>query len=143
MVLFGSMQAVSNVAPPVELERSRAVAIMRRTDPKLACETVEALLAGGMQAIEVTFNSPGALDMLRAIDQAFGARVLLGAGTVLDADDAEAALDIAVQNAHQVRAVWIVSIGRGQQPCRFIQSEKRLVLVQDRHFPKLFRFRRG
>ena len=72
MVLFGSMQAVSNVAPPVELERSRAVAIMRRTDPKLACETVEALLAGGMQAIEVTFNSPGALDMLRAIDQALG-----------------------------------------------------------------------
>ena len=93
MVLHGSMQTVSNVAPPVELERSRTVAIMRRTDPKLACETVEALLAGGMQAIEVTFNSPGAVDMLRAIDQAFGARVLLGAGTVLDADEAEAALD--------------------------------------------------
>lgn len=86
------MQAVPNVAPPAELERSRVVAIMRRTDPKLACETVEALLAGGMQAIEVTFNSPGAVDMLRAIDQAFGSRVLLGAGTVLDQEQAEVAL---------------------------------------------------
>jgi 2-dehydro-3-deoxyphosphogluconate aldolase/(4S)-4-hydroxy-2-oxoglutarate aldolase len=87
------MQAVSNVAPPAELERSRVVAIMRRTDPRLACETVEALLAGGMQAIEVTFNSPGALDMLQAIDQAFGARVLLGAGTVLDQEQADLALE--------------------------------------------------
>src|SRR5437763_14532907 len=97
MVLHGSMQRVSNVAPPVELERSRAVAIMRRTDPKLACETVEALLAGGMQAIEVTFNSPGALDMLGAIDQAVGARDLLGAGAVRDAADAEAAVDTAAR----------------------------------------------
>jgi 2-dehydro-3-deoxyphosphogluconate aldolase/(4S)-4-hydroxy-2-oxoglutarate aldolase len=87
------MQPVPNVAPPAELERSRVVAIMRRTDPKLACETVEALLAGGMQAIEVTFNSPGAVDMLRAIDQAFGRRVLLGAGTVLDQEQAEVALE--------------------------------------------------
>ena len=87
------MQAVPNVAPPAELERSRVVAIMRRTDPRLACETVDALLAGGMQAIEVTFNSPGALDMLQAIDQAFGARVLLGAGTVLDQEQADLALE--------------------------------------------------
>ena len=119
MVLHGSMQAVSNVAPPVELERSRTVAIMRRTDPKLACETVEALLAGGMQAIEVTFNSPGALDMLRAIDQAFGARVLLGAGTVLDADDAEAALDTGARfivSPHTDTAL-VAGLARRGVPC--------------------------
>src|SRR5919199_6891246 len=92
-VASASMQAVSNVAPPIELERSRVVGIMRRTDPTLACETVEALLDGGMCAVEVTFNSPGALEMLRAIERAFGSRVLLGAGTVLDRQQADVPLD--------------------------------------------------
>jgi 2-dehydro-3-deoxyphosphogluconate aldolase/(4S)-4-hydroxy-2-oxoglutarate aldolase len=93
MVASASMQAAANVAPPIDLERSRVVGIMRRTEPTLACETVEALLDGGMCAVEVTFNSPGALDMLRAIDRAFGSRVLLGAGTVLDQPQADVALD--------------------------------------------------
>ena len=84
---------VENVAPPPELEQTRLVAIMRRTDPTLACETVEALLAGGVRVVEVTFNSPGAVDMLRAIGSAFGSRVLLGAGTVLDQSQAEQALE--------------------------------------------------
>jgi 2-dehydro-3-deoxyphosphogluconate aldolase/(4S)-4-hydroxy-2-oxoglutarate aldolase len=53
----------------------------------------EALLAGGVDTLEVTCDSPGVLDMIRAIDAALGERVLLGAGTVLDAQTAQAALD--------------------------------------------------
>jgi 2-dehydro-3-deoxyphosphogluconate aldolase / (4S)-4-hydroxy-2-oxoglutarate aldolase len=87
------MDAVPNMAPPPELEQTRVVAILRRTDPGLACETVEALLAGGVRAVEVTFNSPGVVDMLRAVDRALGSRVLLGAGTVLDEDQANVALE--------------------------------------------------
>ncbi len=119
MVLTGSMQAGSNVAPPAELERSRVVAIMRRTDPKLACETVDALLAGGMQAVEVTFNSPGAVDMLRAIDQAFGARVLLGAGTVLDHEQAESALECGARFivSPHTDAALVATLARRGVPC--------------------------
>jgi 2-dehydro-3-deoxyphosphogluconate aldolase / (4S)-4-hydroxy-2-oxoglutarate aldolase len=87
------MDALPNTAPPPELEQTRVVAILRRTDPGLACETVEALLAGGVRAVEVTFNSPGVVDMLRAVDRALGSRVLLGAGTVLDEDQANIALE--------------------------------------------------
>ena len=53
----------------------------------------EALLAGGVDTLEVTCDSPGVLDMIRAIDAALGDRVLLGAGTVLDASTAQSAVD--------------------------------------------------
>lgn len=88
------MPSVPNVAPPPELEATRLVAIMRHTEPSLACETVEALVAAGVRAVEVTFNSRGAVDMLRAIGSRFGSRVLLGAGTVLELEQAELALEV-------------------------------------------------
>jgi 2-dehydro-3-deoxyphosphogluconate aldolase/(4S)-4-hydroxy-2-oxoglutarate aldolase len=86
---------------PQQLEASRLVAIMRHTEPSAAIRTVEALLDGGVCVIEVTFNSRGVLDMLREVGAAFGPRVLLGAGTVLDTD--------AAQQALQAGATFIVS----------------------------------
>src|SRR5436309_2934288 len=78
---------------PARLEASRVVAIMRRTDAAAAVETAEALIDGGIAALEVTCDSPGALEMIRAISRSLGERVLLGAGTVLDAATAQTALD--------------------------------------------------
>lgn len=80
-------------AIPGILDESRIVAILRHTAPERAVRTVEALVAGGVRAIEVTLNSAGAIDMLHAIQAALGDRVLLGAGTVLDQAGAQAALD--------------------------------------------------
>jgi 2-dehydro-3-deoxyphosphogluconate aldolase/(4S)-4-hydroxy-2-oxoglutarate aldolase len=78
---------------PGRLEHSRIVAILRRTDPGAAVATAEALVAGGIPALEVTCDSPGAVDMIRTISRVLGDRVLVGAGTVLDATTAHAALD--------------------------------------------------
>jgi 2-dehydro-3-deoxyphosphogluconate aldolase/(4S)-4-hydroxy-2-oxoglutarate aldolase len=86
------VQAVKPVSIPSVLEETRVIAILRHTDPSLAVPCVEALVAGGITAIEVTFNSAGVLDMMRAIQLHFGERVLLGAGTVLDREQAEAAI---------------------------------------------------
>jgi 2-dehydro-3-deoxyphosphogluconate aldolase/(4S)-4-hydroxy-2-oxoglutarate aldolase len=80
-------------AIPAVLEQTRVVAILRRTEASLAVETAEALIRGGIGVIEVTLNTPGALEMLRAIRDAVGDRAVLGAGTVLDLPSAEAALD--------------------------------------------------
>jgi 2-dehydro-3-deoxyphosphogluconate aldolase/(4S)-4-hydroxy-2-oxoglutarate aldolase len=77
---------------PGELAASRMVAILRRTAADLAVETAEALLRGGLTVIEMTWNTPGMLAMLRATRDALGDRILLGAGTILDADAADAAL---------------------------------------------------
>jgi 2-dehydro-3-deoxyphosphogluconate aldolase/(4S)-4-hydroxy-2-oxoglutarate aldolase len=65
---------------------------LRHTAPDLAVRTAEALVAGGVTALEVTMNSAGALHMLEAMHAALGDQVLLGMGTVLDMQAAEAAL---------------------------------------------------
>jgi 2-dehydro-3-deoxyphosphogluconate aldolase/(4S)-4-hydroxy-2-oxoglutarate aldolase len=82
-----------HVSVPAALEKSRVVAILRRTEARLAVETAEALLKGGISVIEVTLNTPGALEMLRAMRDAVGDRAVLGAGTVLDIAAADEALD--------------------------------------------------
>src|SRR3954451_8945835 len=83
---------VERPAIPAALEETRVVAILRRTDAARAIETARAILAGGVRAIEVTCDSPGVLDMIRTISAEFGDRMLVGAGTVLDVETADAAL---------------------------------------------------
>jgi 2-dehydro-3-deoxyphosphogluconate aldolase/(4S)-4-hydroxy-2-oxoglutarate aldolase len=85
--------------PPVPeaLERSRLIAILRHTRPDLTVRTVDALLSGGICAIEVTFNSRGVIEMLSTVKAEFGERVLLGAGTVLDIESADQALQAGAQ----------------------------------------------
>jgi 2-dehydro-3-deoxyphosphogluconate aldolase/(4S)-4-hydroxy-2-oxoglutarate aldolase len=78
---------------PTRLEQSRIVAILRRTEASAAVATAQALLAGGIDSLEVTCDSPGAFEMIAAIAQALGEDVLVGAGTVLDESMAQSALD--------------------------------------------------
>ncbi|MGI9148963.1 MAG: bifunctional 4-hydroxy-2-oxoglutarate aldolase/2-dehydro-3-deoxy-phosphogluconate aldolase, partial [Chloroflexota bacterium] len=73
------------------------MAILRRTDPGAAVATAEALAGGGIPTLEVTCDSPGAVDMIRTLSQVLGERALVGAGTVLDATTAQAALDAGAQ----------------------------------------------
>lgn len=56
-------------------------------------KVVEAVAAGGVHCIEVTMTTPGALECLRAASAALkGADVLLGMGTVLDAETCRMAI---------------------------------------------------
>lgn len=68
------------------------VAIIRAPDGNQLVEVSEALLAGGIDVIEVTFTVPGAVDIIKQIRSEMGDRILLGAGTVLDPETARAAL---------------------------------------------------
>jgi 2-dehydro-3-deoxyphosphogluconate aldolase/(4S)-4-hydroxy-2-oxoglutarate aldolase len=87
-----ALELMPRPAIPAELEATRVVAIMRRTAAAAAVQTAEALLAGGLRCIEVTCDSPGAFEMIAAIRTAFGQRIQLGAGTVLDMTSAETAI---------------------------------------------------
>jgi 2-dehydro-3-deoxyphosphogluconate aldolase/(4S)-4-hydroxy-2-oxoglutarate aldolase len=73
------------------------VAIMRRTESSLAVETAEALLAGGVSVVEVTLNTPGALEMLEALARRVGDRMAIGAGTVMSAEEVRRALGAGAQ----------------------------------------------
>ncbi|MCZ8512006.1 bifunctional 4-hydroxy-2-oxoglutarate aldolase/2-dehydro-3-deoxy-phosphogluconate aldolase [Paenibacillus filicis] len=75
------------------LEQARIVAIVRGVERQHISGVAEALLAGGIPVMEVTLNTPGALDMIAELQKAYGDRMYIGAGTVLDVEDAKKALD--------------------------------------------------
>jgi 2-dehydro-3-deoxyphosphogluconate aldolase/(4S)-4-hydroxy-2-oxoglutarate aldolase len=68
------------------------VAIMRAKSSDQLLEAAKAVQAGGVEAIEVTMTTPGALDVIRQATSQFGNQVLFGVGSVLDAETARAAI---------------------------------------------------
>ena len=72
--------------------QSGIVAILRAPSGERLGDVAEALLAGGVDCMEVTFTVPNAIDVLRELDERVGDRALLGAGTVLDTETARAAI---------------------------------------------------
>jgi 2-dehydro-3-deoxyphosphogluconate aldolase/(4S)-4-hydroxy-2-oxoglutarate aldolase len=68
------------------------VAVVRASQNDQLVEAAQALADGGVSVVEITMSVPNALDVLRQVRQALGDRVLLGAGTVLDAETARAVL---------------------------------------------------
>ncbi|MBI2940318.1 MAG: bifunctional 4-hydroxy-2-oxoglutarate aldolase/2-dehydro-3-deoxy-phosphogluconate aldolase [Chloroflexi bacterium] len=75
------------------IRASGLIAIMRHTDAAAAVETVQALRDGGVEIVEVTMNTAGALGMLRALANHFGDAIVLGAGTVMDVAAVDAAAE--------------------------------------------------
>lgn len=59
------------------------IGILRGISPREAVEVGEALLAAGIERIEVPLNSPDPLESIRRLAEALGDRALIGAGTVL------------------------------------------------------------
>ena len=66
------------------------VAILRGLQPEEAPAIGAALVGAGFRILEVPLNSPRPLDSIARLAEAFGARCLVGAGTVLAAEDVEA-----------------------------------------------------
>jgi 2-dehydro-3-deoxyphosphogalactonate aldolase len=69
------------------------VAILRGVKPDEAVGIGEALLAAGFRLIEVPLNSPEPLVSIGRLAAALGDKALVGAGTVLSPQDADAVAD--------------------------------------------------
>lgn len=67
-------------------------AIVRVDTSEGLMAVVEALDKGGVNVVEVTMTTPNALEVVKEASARFGDRVLLGVGTVLDAETARAAI---------------------------------------------------
>ncbi len=67
------------------------IAIVRAQSADKFLPLCEALIAGGVNAAEITMTTPGAIAAIREARQKIGARALIGVGTVLDADTCRAA----------------------------------------------------
>lgn len=68
------------------------VAIVRGTGIESLFKIAEALREGGVQVLEVTLNTPGAIEMIGQLEKEYGAEMLIGAGTVLDPETARAVI---------------------------------------------------
>lgn len=75
------------------IRKSTVVAVVRTREPDRVTAIAEALLEGGVTAIQITTTVPGAVDVLRTLAGALGNRALLGAGTVLDTETARRVID--------------------------------------------------
>lgn len=66
--------------------------MVRAPSGELLVDVAEALLAGGVEAIEITFTVPRAQDVIEQVADRLGDKIVLGAGTVLDAETARTAI---------------------------------------------------
>ena len=75
----------------------KIVAIIRGANPGDVLKIAEALHAGGVNLLEVTLNSDSALEVIKQLSDVMKGKMLIGAGTVLDADATKAAIDAGAQ----------------------------------------------
>lgn len=74
------------------IEDKGVVAVVRAENDARAIEISKACMAGGIDAIEVTFTVPGAHKVIEALCDKFGDDLIVGAGTVLDSETARIAI---------------------------------------------------
>jgi len=74
------------------IRQTGVIAIMRATSSEQLLRAADAIRAGGVRAIEVTMTTPGALSVIEQAASRHDQDVLFGAGTVLDAESARAAI---------------------------------------------------
>ncbi len=73
------------------------VPVVRASSAQQAMQAAEAVCAGGIPIVEVTMTVPGAIDVIAQLSKSMGKDVLIGAGTVLDAETAQRCLDAGAQ----------------------------------------------
>lgn len=79
---------------PEIILQEKVIPVARGLDGSSAPRLVEALVAGGLNSIEITIESPEALGAIVAVA---GADIVVGAGTVMSVPDAERAVAAGAQ----------------------------------------------
>ena len=100
------------------IERVGLIPVLRARNAAQAHAVVKAMLAGGVTVVEVTMTVPGAIDLLRELKKEYGATLLLGAGTVTTAVEAEATIDAGAE--------FIVSPSFHQEVVTVTKAKKKL-----------------
>ncbi|WP_261301944.1 bifunctional 4-hydroxy-2-oxoglutarate aldolase/2-dehydro-3-deoxy-phosphogluconate aldolase [Paenibacillus andongensis] len=98
-----------------EIERTRIIAIVRGVQEAHILSLADALLKGGITVMEVTLNTPGALRMISELQDKSGQHMFIGAGTVLDLEDAKKAV--------QAGASFLVTPNMDEEVIRWASTE--------------------
>src|SRR5947209_4791057 len=73
------------------------VPVVRASSVEDANRAVEAICAGGIPVVEITMTVPNAISVIREVVQRHGSDVLIGAGTVTNAEQAESCVRAGAQ----------------------------------------------
>jgi 2-dehydro-3-deoxyphosphogluconate aldolase/(4S)-4-hydroxy-2-oxoglutarate aldolase len=97
------------------------VPVVRAASASQARAACEAVCAGGVPIVEVTMTVPGAVEVIAELAKSMPSDVLIGAGTVLDADTAARCLDAG--------AVFLVSPGFDAATVEFAKGRGVLIMA--------------
>jgi 2-dehydro-3-deoxyphosphogluconate aldolase / (4S)-4-hydroxy-2-oxoglutarate aldolase len=73
------------------------IPVVRAASVEEANRAVEAICAGGIPVVEITMTVPNAITVIRELVQRRGGEVLIGAGTVINAEQAESCVRAGAQ----------------------------------------------
>src|SRR3984957_11054953 len=97
------------------------VPVIRAASAKQALQAAEAVCAGGIPIVEITKTAPGAVEVIAQLSKSMGSEVLIGAGTVLDAETAQRGLDAGAE--------FLVSPGFDLGTVKFANSNGKLMMA--------------
>src|SRR2546427_5658666 len=97
------------------------VPVVRASSPGEARIAADAVCQGGIPIVEITMTVPGALDVIRELAKNSASDVLVGAGTVLNAEAARRCLDAGAQ--------FLVSPGLNLKTVELAVREGKLIMA--------------
>src|SRR4030081_1614543 len=97
------------------------VPVVRATSPHEALLACEAVCEGGIPIVEITMTVPGALQVICELAKDNAAKILIGAGTVLDVETARRCRDAGAQ--------FLVSPGLNLATVEFAVRENLLIMA--------------
>lgn len=97
------------------------VPVVRAESPALALQASEAVCKGGIPIVEITMTVPGAVEVISQLTKTAGSEILVGAGTVLDAETAGRCVDAGAQ--------FLVSPGFDLPTVEFAKSAGKLMMA--------------
>jgi 2-dehydro-3-deoxyphosphogluconate aldolase / (4S)-4-hydroxy-2-oxoglutarate aldolase len=97
------------------------VPVVRAASAQQAMQAAAAVCAGGIPIVEITMTVPGAIDVIAQLAKTMGNDVIVGAGTVLDADAAERCIDVGAE--------FLVSPGFDLATVQFAKQQRILIMA--------------
>jgi Entner-Doudoroff aldolase len=101
------------------IRQAGAVAVLRLTDHSRTLHIGQAIVAGGLDVLEVTFDHPDAAAALRGLADALPASALLGAGTIRQPGQVEEAAAAGARfcvSPHTDPAIIAAALAAGLEP---------------------------
>ena len=103
------------------LQQIGLVPVLRADSVDKALAIAGAIADGGVTVLEITMTVPGAIEVIRELVKNCGSEVLVGVGTVLNADAARRCIDAGAE--------FLVSPGLNLQTVAFAAREGKLIMA--------------